>query len=126
MSELEDSNILSNFFMLNVKNEQYVTMIEASVIFLGLIIAALIMETIDSGIGMMYGTFCFDANNLRDYLSYYLVENAPCDSYMWRVDVQDCGCFWSETFTFTPTCEGYGGCGDCCPICENPCNGFCH
>ena len=31
-------------------------MIEYSVIFLGLIIAALVMETIDSGLGMMYGT----------------------------------------------------------------------
>jgi len=64
------------------------------------------------------GVFSFDANHIRDVLSYYLVDGAPCEDFMWRVDVQDCGCFWSETFTFTPTCDGYDGCGDCCPLCD--------
>lgn len=64
------------------------------------------------------GTFSFNASNLRDVLACYdLIDT--CGEYTWRVDVTDCGCFWSETFTFMPRCGMYGGCGECCWICDS-------
>jgi hypothetical protein len=62
------------------------------------------------------GTYSFNATNIRDVLGCYHLLS-PCDSYKWRVDVTDCGCFWSKEFTFNPDCDPYDYC-DCCWICS--------
>jgi hypothetical protein len=68
-------------------------------------------------VGEAGDTFSFDWSATRDVLGQWGFLT-PCEKFTWRVDITDCGCFTSDTYTFQPDCNGYGGCGPCCWICS--------
>lgn len=63
------------------------------------------------------GTYSFDWSAYRDVLGAWGFIT-PCEKFTWRIDITTCGCFISHTYTWQPDCAIYGGCGECCWICQ--------
>lgn len=64
------------------------------------------------------GTYSFNWSATRDTLgSWGLLDR--CTKYQWRVDITDCGCFVSNTYTWQFDCSPYRPTSECepCPNC---------